>query len=231
VPPSGRPCLHASLVLALACAALIPRAQAETLTINSTPPGASLEIDGMAAGTTPYKVAYPAGYFRKPHTVFAARLDHSMTIKLSLDGYIVEHLTLTEGPFEWNSFNGRHHGSYFLLKSSQFAIHLDPVYHAGASSEAHSREGPLPPASALESRATENASPVAGGAVAIASDPSGADIYIDGNFMGQTPSTLRLAEGIHRIQLTSPGKQSWSRDLDVAKENQISLHPVLSSSP
>ena len=228
--PSRRPCLRASLALALVCAAFIPRARAETLTITSTPSGASIEINGMAAGATPYAIDYPAGYFHKPHVVFASRLDHSLSIKLSLDGYVTEHVTLTEGPFEWNSLNGRRHGSYFLLKSSRFNIHLDPESRAEAAPVMHDREGPLTAASVNAIRAATAGTAPLDGSVSIASEPTGADIYVDGNFAGQTPSMLRLAEGRHRIELKSSGKQSWSRDLVVTKDSSLTLHPTLSPS-
>jgi len=231
MPPSTKSLFYASLALLLVCALLAPRMRAETLTITSTPPGASIEINGLAAGTTPYKTDYPGGYFHKPHTVFASRLDHSMSVKISLDGYVTEHVILTEGPFEWNSLNGRHHGNYFLLKSSHFTVHLDPVNRADASAEPYGREGPLIPASALAFRPAEKNAAVAEASVAIASDPPGADIYVDGDFAGQTPSTLRIAEGMHRIELKSPGKQPWSRGLNVTRDSQLSLHPVLAASP
>jgi S1-C subfamily serine protease len=65
------------------------------------------------------------------------------------------------------------------------------------------------------------------GSVAIASDPAGAEIYIDGKFVGQTPSTIRLASGAHRIEVKSQGKQNWQRDLEVLKDSELTLHPVL----
>jgi PEGA domain len=36
---------------------------AERLRITSTPPGAKVEINGVAVGTTPFEKAYPGGYF------------------------------------------------------------------------------------------------------------------------------------------------------------------------
>jgi hypothetical protein len=49
---SRRHYLHASLVL-LAGFLLAARTHSEKLTIASTPPGATVEIDGTAVGTTP----------------------------------------------------------------------------------------------------------------------------------------------------------------------------------
>jgi len=232
--PSRRHCLYASvgLLSVLAFAPLASRASAETLTITSTPAGAMLEINGLRAGTTPYKTDYPGGYFHKTHTAFGSRLEHAMVLKVSMDGYLSQQVTLTEGPFEWVAVTGRHRGNYFLLKSNEFHIKLDPIsYGTGRPVETIGRDGPLrpPPAAAFqEDRRPDDAQPAI---VKVESDPSGADIYVDGNFAGQTPSTLRLASGLHRIELKSQGRKAWQRELDVMKDSQLTLHPSLEPLP
>jgi len=92
--PSRRHCLSASLA-ALVLLSLAPRTHAENLTITSTPPGATVEIDGNVVGPTPYQIEYPGAYFHKPHTVFGARLERSMTLRVSKDGYLTQEITLT----------------------------------------------------------------------------------------------------------------------------------------
>jgi PEGA domain len=42
------------------------------------------------------------------------------------------------------------------------------------------------------------------------------DIEVDGNFMGNTPSTLNLAPGKHAIVVKKTGYQTWSRSMMVA---------------
>jgi hypothetical protein len=228
--PSRRHCLFASLAL-LASVLLAPRAIADTLTITSSPSGATVEIDGVVAGTTPYKTDVPGGYFHKTHTVFGARLDHSMMIRVSKDGYLTEHLTLTQGPFEWVAVNGRHHGTYFLLKSGRFDVKLDPISMGSAPVETIGHDGPLRAASTLSFRSEESEAKTQIGSVTVSSDPPGADIYVDGKFVGQTPSTIRLASGTHRVEVRSQGKDDWERDLEVLKDSQLTLHPVLTASP
>ncbi len=228
--PSRRHCLFASLAL-LASTLFAPRAIAETLTITSSPAGATVEIDSVVAGTTPYKTDFPGGYFHKTHTVFGARLDHSMVIRVSKDGYLTEQLTLTQGPFEWVALNGRHHGNYFLLKSGRFEIKLDPISYGGSPVETIGHEGPLRPATTSSFRSPESEAQPQIGSVTVSSDPPGADIYVDGKFVGQTPSTIHLASGIHRVEVKSQGKHDWERDLEVIKDSQLTLHPVLTASP
>jgi hypothetical protein len=226
--PSRRLCLIAFPALA-ACLALAAPVRAESLTITSSPAGAAVEINGAAAGATPYKIDYPGGYFHKPHTVFSSRLDHSMTLKISLDGYVTTQVTITQGPFEWVAINGRHHGSYFLLKSANFNIKLDPVYHASAAAPAANREGPMPPGPTTT--AVKDAATGEIGRVSFTSDDSASEIYVDGKFVGQAPATISLSAGSHHVEVRARGKQSWSRELEVLRDSQLTLHPVLAASP
>ncbi|MBZ5648220.1 MAG: PEGA domain-containing protein [Acidobacteriia bacterium] len=47
----------------------------------------------------------------------------------------------------------------------------------------------------------------------LASTPEGADIEIDGNFMGSTPSAIELASGDHLISIKKSGYKTWERKL------------------
>jgi serine protease Do len=101
------------------------RAAAETLRITSTPPGATVEIDGVAAGTTPFEKDFPGGYFHKTKTSMGARLEHPMVARITLAGYATKEIELTAGPMEWIGLNGRSHGEYFLFKSDHFDVTLE----------------------------------------------------------------------------------------------------------
>jgi hypothetical protein len=59
-----------AVVLVLACPA---RGYAEKLQFTSNPPGATVELDGVAIGTTPCEKDFPGGYFHKTKTSFGAR--------------------------------------------------------------------------------------------------------------------------------------------------------------
>ncbi len=53
------------------------------------------------------------------------------------------------------------------------------------------------------------------GSISVASTPSGADIEIDGNFVGNTPSTIDLAPGEHSIAVKKSGYKDWNRKMKV----------------
>lgn len=56
------------------------------------------------------------------------------------------------------------------------------------------------------------------------SDPSGADIMIDGNFVGNTPSTLQVTAGRHAIELRLSGYRSYTVTMRV----DAGSHPRIS---
>ena len=66
------------------------------------------------------------------------------------------------------------------------------------------------PASAPTGAVTAQASLV------IESTPPGADIEIDGAFVGNTPSTVSVAGGSHRITVKKKGFTDWSKTLNVS---------------
>lgn len=106
---------------------LVRTANADSLQITSNPSGATVEMDGVVVGTTPYKMKVPGGYFHKTRSVFGARLGHPMVLRISKEGYATKEIVMTEGPMPWIALNGRYHGDYWLLKTDHFEVALEPV--------------------------------------------------------------------------------------------------------
>jgi hypothetical protein len=210
---------------------LTPLSRAESLNVTSAPVGANVEIDGALVGTTPFHTDYPGGYFHKTHTVFGARLEHAMTLRVYKDGYAAQQITITDGPFEWLSVNGKRHGNYFVLKSDHFDMKLVGGAEIASTTWAgDARVGPIhgqAVAAAASSDDGEKAHALGVGSVAILSDPAGAEVYVDGHFVGQTPATMHLASGAHRIELRATGKRDWSRELEVIKDSEVTVRPVM----
>lgn len=63
--------------------------------------------------------------------------------------------------------------------------------------------------------------------VNVTSEPAGADVYVDGNFVGSTPSVLPLQAGSHKIEVKSAGYKDWSRDIKTLSGGEINLRAVL----
>ncbi len=58
--------------------------------------------------------------------------------------------------------------------------------------------------------------------LSIMSDPTGADVQVDGNFLGNTPAQMDLPNGTHQITLSKEGYKTWQRKLLVT-DNPINL--------
>lgn len=66
-------------------------------------------------------------------------------------------------------------------------------------------------------------SAAATGKLSISSNPDGADIEIDGNFVGNAPSTLQIAEGDHTVAVKKGGFKDWERKLKVSAGSDVHL--------
>lgn len=49
--------------------------------------------------------------------------------------------------------------------------------------------------------------------ISVSSIPSGADVEVDGKFVGNTPSSVTLVSGDHGIRVTKKGYKTWERNL------------------
>lgn len=63
-----------------------------------------------------------------------------------------------------------------------------------------------------------------------ASTPSGAEIQVDGKYVGSSPSLLSLATGKHRVALSMPGFAEWERELTVEAGSELTVNAVLEKS-
>lgn len=64
-------------------------------------------------------------------------------------------------------------------------------------------------------------------AITVKSTPDGADITVDGKFLGNTPATLRLPAGEHTIKVSSEGFRNWERSLTVTPGGVSTLNATL----
>lgn len=59
------------------------------------------------------------------------------------------------------------------------------------------------------------------------SNPPGADIEVDGNFVGNTPSDVQISEGDHTISVKKTGFKNWERKLKVNAGSSVHLSAEL----
>ena len=73
---------------------------------------------------------------------------------------------------------------------------------------------PLPSPTTAPGQSNAAAAP-AQASISIDSTPSGADIEIDGAFVGDTPSAVNLPAGSHQVVVKKKGFANWTRTLSV----------------
>jgi hypothetical protein len=61
----------------------------------------------------------------------------------------------------------------------------------------------------------------------VASTPDGADIEVDGSFVGNTPSDVQVAEGEHTVSVKKSGYKDWQRTLKVSGGSSLHLNADL----
>src|SRR5712692_4259937 len=207
------------------CAALVllacPSVLADKLQITSTPPGATVELDGVAAGTTPFEKDFPGGYFHKTRTSMGARLEHPVVARVSLAGYASKEIKLTEGPMNWISLNGRNRGEYWIFKSDHFSVELQPIsetFTGGIIAKVSDSSIALAPELSLE-ELVRQAKPAVVYLKGL--DKSGSGFFVTGT--GVIVTNAHLARGEETLHtLLSTGREFESKvvyidpDLDIA---------------
>jgi hypothetical protein len=86
----------------------------------------------------------------------------------------------------------------------------------GAQIRAASAAKPVAPAAAVVPAAAVSSKSASDPKISVTSTPDGADIEIDGSFVGNTPSMVELAPGDHVVIVKKSGYKPWERKLKVS---------------
>jgi hypothetical protein len=78
--------------------------------------------------------------------------------------------------------------------------------------------------------AAKSASAAGEASLIVSSTPPGADIEIDGAFVGNTPSTVNVTPGMHEITVKKAGLGDWTRKLNVTG-GSIHIDATLAAAP
>ncbi|HEV3305268.1 MAG TPA: PEGA domain-containing protein [Candidatus Sulfotelmatobacter sp.] len=122
-------------------------------------------------------------------------------------------------------------------------VKLDPAKFQPALVPAATSDSATQPVPTSSPAATPNAAPSdttpaspdqvsqdqgAAAELEVTSTPGGADIEIDGNFVGNTPSTLGVAAGPHQVSVKKTGFKPWERKITVSS-GHIKIDAALES--
>jgi PEGA domain len=118
------------------------------------------------------------------------------------------------------------------VKDACKAIRAHPVTAraaAPAPTAPASSSNPLSAAQALES--AKSGAPSGLAAADIQSTPDGADIIVDGRFVGSTPSSVTLPPGDHTISVEKSGFKTWKRTATMNEGSSITINATLEKNP
>ncbi len=96
---------------------------------------------------------------------------------------------------------------------------------AGIDTEISSSKASAQPPPSAQSEPSNSA------VVEISSEPPGADIELEGKFVGNTPNTLRLKPGEYTITVKKAGYLAWSRKLTALADNELKVRAELEKAP
>ncbi len=106
-------------------------------------------------------------------------------------------------------------------------VNLDPAkFSANATPSTPTASAPAAtrPAGQAEAASPSAESP---STVVIKSTPDGADITVDGKYVGSTPSTVKLAAGDHAISVAKSGFKTWERTITVSPGGSVTISATL----
>src|SRR5215813_5462537 len=61
------------------------------------------------------------------------------------------------------------------------------------------------------------------GTIRVTSVPDGAEVYVDGSFVGNAPAQLKLLAGKHKVEVKADGHEDWSREIQVLAGSDLNL--------
>jgi hypothetical protein len=140
--------------IALALSSLEALASDKSVSIETIPAGAQVEVNGSVNCITPCSIKVPAHYFGIKHTALSSHGVEPIRVRLTREGYAPKSVELTTGPIHWKSLNGNNTYDYYLMSSEHFTFQLDAVVAAPVAApppEPKPSELPSSPAIALAS--------------------------------------------------------------------------------
>jgi S1-C subfamily serine protease len=121
-------------------------------------------------------------------------------------------------------------GIGFALSASDLLEVLRHFYPVGSNaneSVAASGSAKLPSGASMMNTGAGVQISTGFGITEITSQPDGAEIFLDDKFVGSSPATLRIAEGVHTLILKAKGRADWNRSINILKDSTVTVKAAL----
>ena len=142
-----------------------------------------------------------------------------------------------EAAFRWSKCKGLQSGDFFRASPTAQGLRVYAADPNGKATEIDFRvlsSKSLKPQQAQNPSTSEPAKPQTSkgqasgtGTVTVLCAETGAEIYVDGKFVGNPPVMLDLPEGPHTFEVKADGYSDWQRNLDVLKNSAVTLNVTL----
>jgi hypothetical protein len=104
------------------------------------------------------------------------------------------------------------------------AVAAQPVAASATPRQSSPAPAPAPSVGSVQAVAPEKVEKVK---CNFSSTPPGAEITLDGKFVGSTPSEIELATGTHVVVFSIPGFTQWKRELTVLSGSELTVSASL----
>jgi PEGA domain len=179
-----------------------------SIDITSSPTGADVELDGNFVGNSPSNIGVSPG-------------DHTISVKKS--GYKLweRNIKISSGKVNISA----------ELVADVDQISVGAAATATLATKESKNEVAVPeklvaPTASVpktaNAGATENF-----GTVSFASDPTGAEVYLESSFVGKTPLALKLTSGRYFFHIFAEDHKNWSQLVTITPGSQIKLTAAL----
>ncbi len=227
-----------------------PSATTGSISVSSSPSGASIFLDENYKGTTPMTIKDAdvgshtitlkySGYQNWSQNIYVVAgqtilISASLTpqpIPASTTGSI----SVSSSPsgasiFLDENYNGTTPMTIESIEAGSHTITLKYSGYQNWSQNIHVVAGQtIPILAALTPQPTPASTT---GSISLSSSPSGASIFLDGNYVATTPMTIESIEaGSHTITLKYSGYQNWSQNIYVVAGQTIPISAALTLQP
>ena len=205
--------------------------------VSSTPSGADIYLDATPMGKTPKTLTnIPAGTHQLTLVINGyTTLNKGVNITAGRTTSVSEILVRLTGSIDIKSnpsgaliyINGKYIGKT-PKKIPGMPVGKHKIQLKLKNYQAHSEEV------TIEANGTASVSPTLRGLpgkILVTSTPSGADVYIDGRKVGQTPYSGSLSAGSHSVRVSKSGYQSFEETVTIQPNKARTLDATLKKGP
>jgi hypothetical protein len=178
--------------------------------ITSVPAGADVELDGNFIGNTPSSIGVSPG-------------DHTISVKKK--GYKTWERKIKVSSGKVNVF-AELEAEVSQIPTGVATTTASKSEESKQNTEPTASEHPVAPVALANGTASTSTSEILG-AVAFASDPIGAEVYVDDAFVGKSPITLNLKLGHHYVRMFAKDYKNWSGQFTIVTGPELRLRAVL----